>query len=647
MPLDQTPLISRRRLFGNPERGACRISPDGCWLAFSAPRDGVMNLWVCPRGDFAAARALTDDRKRGVSQFSWAYDNTHLLYAQDESGDENFHLHAVSIASGVARDLTPYPGVRGLLHAVSRKFRDEVLITLNRRDLRFADLYRVNVAGGQMSLVQHNPGMAGFITDDDFSVRLALAPQPDGGWMWLLPDGTKGWTAWQCIVAADAMTTHALQVGADGRTLYALDSRGRDTAALVAFDLAAATPTARLIAEHPRADVSELLTHAHSHAPLAYAVDVERREMHVLADSVRADVATLDAQNLGDWQLASRSDDDRLWVVRFSGDLNPVSYALFERDAQRVSKLYDCFPDLTDRAVAPLARMQPTTLTSRDGLALVSYLTLPVHADCTDQALTSSEPLPLVLLVHGGPWARDSFGYDPEHQWLANRGYAVLSVNFRASTGFGKAFVNAGDLEWGAKMDDDLCDAVDWAIARGIADPKRIAIMGGSYGGYATLWALTAHAERYACGVDIVGPSNLETLLASTPPQWEAMRAVLYRQLGHPDTAQGKALLKARSPLHRASAIRKPLLIGQGANDPRVKQAEADQMAAAMKANGIPVTYVLYPDEGHGFVRPANRLSFNAIAERFLAQYLGGRSEPASDDEIAGHTAVMVQDALR
>jgi dipeptidyl aminopeptidase/acylaminoacyl peptidase len=251
-----------------------------------------------------------------------------------------------------------------------------------------------------------------------------------------------------------------------------------------------------------------------------------------------------------------------------------------------------------------------------------------------------------VLLVHGGPWARDEFGYNAEHQWLANRGYAVLSVNFRGSTGLGKAFVNAADLQWGATMDDDLRDAVDWAVARGIADPKRIAIMGASYGGYATLWGLVSDAERYACGVDIVGPSNLETLMAAIPPQWEAARATLYRQVGNPDTPEGLALLKERSPLHRAAQIRKPLLIGQGANDPRVKQAEADQMAAAMKANGIPVTYVLFPDEGHGFQRPANALAFYAIAERFLARFLGGSCEPSTAAEIEGHTALMVEDAL-
>jgi dipeptidyl aminopeptidase/acylaminoacyl peptidase len=276
---------------------------------------------------------------------------------------------------------------------------------------------------------------------------------------------------------------------------------------------------------------------------------------------------------------------------------------------------------------------------------MVCYLTLPVHADVPDQAWVSRHPVPLVLLVHGGPWARDEWGYDAEHQWLANRGYAVLSVNFRGSTGFGKRFVNAGDLQWGARMDDDLVDAVDHVIRLGIADPARVAIMGASYGGYAALWALTEHPQRYACGVDIVGPSNLETLLASMPPHWESARAMLYRQVGDPGSPQGLQLLRERSPLHRAQRIRRPLLIGQGANDPRVKQAEADQMAAAMSANGIPVTYALYPDEGHGFVRPANRIAFNVIVERFLARHLGGRFEPSRPEEIEGHTTVMVHGA--
>jgi dipeptidyl aminopeptidase/acylaminoacyl peptidase len=633
--LDTPTLIPRATLFGNPERGACRISPDGRWLAYNAPRDGVMNLWVCPRDDLAAARPVTDDRVRGVRQFEWAYDGVHLLYQQDEGGDENFHLFAVRVDDGTLRDLTPYPGVRGLMQALSRQHRDEVLITLNRRDARFADLWRVTIASGEMRLVQENPGLVGFITDDRFRVRIALAPTPEGGWAWLKADAHGALTLWQSVAVADAMTTAPLHIDADGRTLYARDSRSRDTAALVAFDIDAAAPLARVMASHTRADVTEVLTDAQSHAPLACAFDLERRELQIIDESVRADVAFLDAQSLGEWSVASQTEDDRCWIVRATSDTNPASVQLYDRDTRRLRLLYDCMPAL---AGLPLSRMEPATIRSRDGLPLVAYLTRPVGA--------TQAALPLVLLVHGGPWARDSWGFNPYHQWLANRGYAVLSVNFRSSTGFGKAFVNAGDLQWGAKMDDDLRDAVDWAVAQGVADPARVAIMGGSYGGYAVLWGLVSDPERYACGVDIVGPSNLETLMAAIPPQWEAGRAMLYRQVGNPGTAEGLALLKDRSPLHRAAAIRRPLLIGQGANDPRVKQAEADQMAAAMKANGIPVTYVLFPDEGHGFQRPANSIAFNAITERFLARYLGGRHEPVGATEIDGHTALMVEDSL-
>jgi dipeptidyl aminopeptidase/acylaminoacyl peptidase len=638
--LKQTTLIARAILFGNPERGMCRISPNGEWLAFAAPRDGVMNLWLCPRDDLNAARPITNDRKRGVSSLTWAFDGEHVLYAQDEGGDENFHLLAVSIKSGVTRDLTPFPGARGMLHAVNRQHRNEVLISLNQRDPRFADIYRLNLTTGESILLQQNPGFVGFVTDDDFNVRIAMSPQHDGSMAVLKPNGANDWKPWLHVPASDAMTTHMMFVDADARTLYAMDSRDRNTAALVAFDLLSDQPVARIIAEDARADVSDLLEHANTHAPLAYGVNVERREFHVINESIRDDVSDLNARGLGEWRLSSRTEDDRTWTVNFSSDVNPGSNYLYQRESRKLTKLYDCYPVLAD---LPLARMQHTTLTSRDGLSMVSYLTLPVHADVRKEALTSSEPLPLVLLVHGGPWARDEYGYNSYHQWLANRGYAVLSVNFRASTGFGKSFINAGDGQWGAKMDDDLCDAVDWAIARGIADPKRIGIMGGSYGGYATLWGLSAHADRYACGVDIVGPSNLETLLASTPPHWEAMRATLYRQLGNPETPAGLALLRDRSPLHRAANIRKPLLIGQGANDQRVKQAEADQMVAAMKTNNIPVTYVLYPDEGHGFQRPANRISFNAMTEQFLAKYLGGRCEATTASAIEGNTAVVVE----
>jgi dipeptidyl aminopeptidase/acylaminoacyl peptidase len=360
-------------------------------------------------------------------------------------------------------------------------------------------------------------------------------------------------------------------------------------------------------------------------------VNYDRVRYVALDPAIRPDLDFLAAADIGDWSITSRTDDDSLWLVTGQSDIAPGAAYLYDRSAKTLEKLFDARPAL---AGAPLARMHPKIIKSRDGLNLVSYLTLPPGA---------AGPAPLILFVHGGPWARDAFGYHPYHQWLANRGYGVLSVNFRSSTGFGKSFINAGDHQWGAAMDDDLLDAVDWAITEGIADPDRIAIMGGSYGGYATLAGMTRNPARYACGVDIVGPANLETLMATIPPYWEGFRAQLIKALGDPDTDAGKTLLQDRSPVHRAGAIARPLLIGQGANDPRVKQAESDQMVAAMKANQIPVTYVLFPDEGHGFARPENNIAFNAITEQFLATHLGGRAEPFGPTELSDSTAQILE----
>jgi dipeptidyl aminopeptidase/acylaminoacyl peptidase len=605
-----------------------------------------MNLWVCERGhdihrSLEDARCITNDTNRGIYDFGWAYDGVHLLYLQDENGDENVHVFAVPAAGGTPRDLTPFPGVRANLDGVSRRQPGSILVGLNQRDARYPDLFRAELATGELTLVRENPGFLAFVTDDDYNVRLAFAPQPDGGRALLKRAGTQ-WVPWKVISALDSANTFPYAMNADNRTLYMLDSTGRDTAALVSYDVESDSPRATVIAEHPHADVNGAWMDVHTHAPLAWSATYERREIHVLDESLRKDVDYLDSLGLGEWQVASRTDDDQFWIVAASSDIGPASFHAYERAAKKLTKLYDARPELVG---APLARMQHTTLTSRDGLTLVTYVTLPVHA-AEDHPFTTNQRVPLVLLVHGGPQARDAWGYNPMHQWLANRGYAVMSVNYRASTGFGKAFIAVGDGQWGAKMDDDLVDAIEWAIARGIADPKRVCIMGGSYGGYATLWSMTANPDLYACGVDIVGPSNLETLAASIPPYWEAAKAQFFRMIGNAGTEEGQALMKARSPVYRAEMIRAPLLIGQGANDPRVKQAESDQMVAAMKANGIPVTYVLFPDEGHGFQRPPNTIRFNAITELFMSRYLGGRFEPIAPGEVDGNTAVMIEDSI-
>ncbi|HTB42599.1 MAG TPA: S9 family peptidase [Acetobacteraceae bacterium] len=631
-------LIPRAHLFGNPNRLNGTISPDGTHLAWVAPLDGVMNVWIAPRVTPEQARAVTHDTKRGVRDYYWAYDGQHLLFLQDRDGDENWRLHAVNVHTGETRTLTP-EGARATPAGTSRHVRDAVLVTLNQRDPSYPDLFRVELATGEMAVVAENPGFAGFMADDRYMPRLALRSTPDGGMDILRPASDGTWTDWDHIPAEDAFSTAVSHLNADGTTLYMRDSRGRDTAALVAVDLA--TSARKLLAADARADIGGVLTDRDTYAPLAYHVTVERLSYIALDPRVQPDLDFLAAQDIGDWWIMSRTEDDRLWIVGAHSDTRPGMAYLYDREARDLRLLYETRPELSG---APLSRMHPVTIPARDGLNLVCYLTLPRRVDLAGTGRPDA-PGPLVLLVHGGPWARDTFGYNSYAQWLANRGYAVMTVNFRGSTGLGKHVVNAGNLEWGRRMDDDLLDAVAWAVDQRVADPARIAIFGGSYGGYAVLASMTRNPELYCCGVDVVGPSNLETLLATVPPYWASFRAQLIRALGDPDTEDGRALLRERSPLHQAGRIRRPLLIAQGANDPRVKQAESDQMVGAMQANGVPVTYLLYPDEGHGFVRPENQLAFVAVAEQFLADCLGGEAAPVTAEELQETTMQVLEGA--
>lgn len=438
----------------------------------------------------------------------------------------------------------------------------------------------------------------------------------------------------ESIDYADSTNTGPGGFSRDGKILYWTDSRGRNTAILIAQDTA--TGEKNVLAQDARTDIAGTTNDPKTGKPDAYVVDYLKNEWHVLDPAVAADFAFLNAHLQGQFWITSRTYADDKWLVGVDPVTKPPATFLYDRKAKMLTRLYVSRPALED---APLAAMHPIEIKARDGLTLVSYLTLPVGSDPRG-IRRPDHPLPLVLFVHGGPHERDDYGYNAYHQWLANRGYAVLSVNYRGSTGFGKSFITAGDHQWGAKMQDDLDDAVDWAIHQGIADPKKVAIFGGSYGGYATLAGLAFTPDRYVCGVDLVGPSNLETLLASIPPYWESGRAALYRDIGNPATPEGKALLRARSPLFKADAIKVPLLIGQGAHDPRVNVAESDQIAAALKARNIPVTYLVFPDEGHGFHRPENNIAFNAVAEAFLSQCAGGRAEPISG-AIKASTAIV------
>jgi dipeptidyl aminopeptidase/acylaminoacyl peptidase len=611
----ETPLIARNALFGNPEKTQARISPDGRHLSWIAPRDGVLNVWVAPVGDIAAARPVTNDRQRGIRQHFWMPNATHVLYLQDQGGDENWRLHGVEIATGNDRDLTPLPGVQAQLIGVSPERPGTVLVGLNDRVPEWHDVYEIDVAtAGRKLVLKNEENFSGFAEDLQLVPRLATRSLADGDEILRRTPG--GWEPVLRVGQADTLTTGPLAIEQDGKTALLRSSVDRNTSALVRLDLATGAVTP--VAQDERADVADVWLEPRTRALQAYTVDYLTVTHSALDPAVAKDIEALTKALGAGFAVVSRTLDDRRWVVAADQPEHGLSYHLYDRGG--VTKLFDQRPALGGAA---LVAMTPVEIKSRDGLTLVGYLSRPVG---------TTGPLPLVLNVHGGPWARDSYGFDPEHQWLANRGYAVLAVNYRGSTGFGKAFVNSGDREWAGKMHDDLIDAIEWAVREGITTPDRIAIYGGSYGGYATLVGLTLTPTRFACGVDIVGPSNLKTLLDSIPPYWKSFYEELARRVGDPRTGEGKKLLEERSPLTHAASIARPLLIAQGANDPRVKQAESDQIVAAMKAKGIPVTYVLYPDEGHGFARPQNRNSFYAVSEAFLAECLGGRYEPVGTD---------------
>jgi dipeptidyl aminopeptidase/acylaminoacyl peptidase len=619
------PLIPRRVLFGNPDRAAVEVSPDGTQLSFLAPLNGVLNVWVAPLDDPQAARPVTKDAERGIRFYRWAYTNEHIIYLQDQKGDENWHVYAVHLPSGELRDLTPLENVNARIENVTHRIPGELLVAVNDRDPQLHDLYRVNLATGERTLVEKNEqGFANYLVDDDLRVRFAMRFSPDGG-MEVLAKREEGWAPFEQIPAEDSLTTSPAGFDKTGNVLYLIDSRGRNTGALFTVDLT--TGEKKLLAEDERADLGEVLLHPTEYTVQAVSFTYDRKQWRVLDPGIEADLLALRAVADGELEIISRSLDDRVWIAAFLMDNGPVRYYRYDRPQRRATFLFTNRSALESQ---PLVKMYPVIIPARDGLPLVSYLTLPPGTD-SDGDGRPHQPLPMVLNVHGGPWSRDSWGYDPEHQLLANRGYAVLSVNFRGSTGLGKNHLNAGNREWGGKMHDDLIDAVHWAIERRIARPDKVAIMGGSYGGYATLAGLTLTPEVFACGVDIVGPSNILTLIASVPPYWAPVLQMFKDRIGDFGTEEGRKLLTERSPLTHVDKICRPLLIGQGKNDPRVKQAESDQIVKAMQERGIAVTYVLYPDEGHGFARPENRLSFYAVTEAFLARHLGGRYEPIGD----------------
>ena len=617
----QPELIPREILFGNPTKVAPRISPDGNYLAYLAPYEGVLNVWVKTIGQ-DDDKVVTKDDDRGIRRFFWAGDSRHIVYLQDVGGNENWRLYAVNLITDDLKDFTPYEEVQVQIVDRNKNYPNELLIGMNKRDARVHDVYHLDLKTGELEMIVKNPGtVAGWVTDADFKVRGALHSNPEGGFMLTVRENEDA--DWEEVLtwgSDDAMTSGPLCFTKDGKAMYMQDSRNANTGRLVKYDLESGD--IEVVVEDPHYDVTNVMIHPDEYYPQAVVITRAKDEWTILDETIEADFEAIKKLEKGDFFVYNRDNADETWLVGFTKDNGPVKYFAFDRKTKKGTFLFDHRPELNEHK---LAEMEPVSFTSRDGLTIHGYLTYPPGLGKTN--------LPVVLNVHGGPWARDFWGFNPEAQWIANRGYACLQINFRGSTGYGKEFVNASDKEWGAAMHDDLIDGVNWAIEQGIADPEKVAIYGGSYGGYAALVGATFTPDVFCCAVDIVGPSNLVTLIESVPEYWKPLIAIFHKRVGNPKTE--KEFLESRSPLFKVDQIKIPMLIAQGANDPRVKQAEAEQIVAAMEEKGIDHEYMLFPDEGHGFAKPENRLKFYAAAEKFLAKHLGGRYEMSAEEAEA------------
>lgn len=624
------PLIPRDLLFGNPERTTPQISPDGKRIAFIAPDEkNILQIWVRTMGQ-QDDKMISSDKKRGIRRYFWTYDSDQLMYLKDNDGDENYHLYAVNMRTNVVRDMTPFQGVQADLVALDPNFPDEMLVGLNLRDSEKQDVYRVNLKNGAVELDTENPGnMVDWITDAQFKVRAGTATTPEGGAQFLYRDSPeKPWKILRVLQPTEEGRVASLSL--DGKTLFAISNQNANAERLLAINIE--TGKEAIVAEDPIYDIGNaefgaqgILIHPGKKTIQAVAFYRDRLQWQALDKSISADLEALEKIRKGQINIINRDLSDKLWVVSFTSDDAPVYYYIYDRSLRTAKALFSNQPKIEGLT---LAQMKPISFGSRDGLTIHGYLTVPPGIPAKN--------LPTVLLVHGGPWVRDTWGFNPQAQWLANRGYAVLMINYRGSSGYGKKFLNAGDREWGGKMQNDLTDGVNWIVKEGIADKKKIAIMGRSYGGYAVLAGLAFTPDVFAAGVDIVGPSNIISLLKSIPPDFVPMKAMYFRRVGDPE--KDMEFLKLRSPLFSVEQVKAPLLVIQGANDPRVKKKESEQMVEALRKANKVVNYFVYSDEGHYFLRSENRLHLNSKIEEFLAKQLGGRLEPVG--EIKGHSAV-------
>jgi dipeptidyl aminopeptidase/acylaminoacyl peptidase len=627
------PLIDRDIIFGNPEIAAAQLSPDGKYISFLKPWKDTRNVYVKAVNEpFSAARLLTTETKRPVAGYFWTRDSKYILYAKDNDGDENYNVYAVDPSAKPAagaeappsRDLTGLKGVRVMLYEVPKSDPDVVYIGLNDRDKAWHDLYKLKISTGEKTLMRKNTErITGWVFDLKGQLRMATRSAENGDTEMLRVDADGFTKVYSCSVFE---TCHPLQFQPGDQRLYMETNRGTDLISLVLFD--PQTSKTEMVESDPLGKVDfggALFSEANDELVETWYI-AARTKTYYKNKAFGDDVHWIE-HKFPDQEIivVSRTKDEQDWLVTAVSDTEPGEMLLFDRKTQTLT------PEFKVREKLPradLAQMKAVTYKSSDGLEIPAYLTLPKGAEAKN--------LPTLIIPHGGPWGRDQWGYNPLAQFFANRGYAVLMPNFRGSTGYGRTFLDAGNLEWGRKMQDDLTWGAKFLVSQGIADPKRLGILGGSYGGYATLAGVAFTPDLYAAAVDIVGPSNLITLMDSIPPYWESIRTMFYKRMGDPNTPQGKALLVEESPLTSADKIRTPLLVAQGANDPRVNRREAEQIVIALRDRGFPVEYILAPDEGHGFARPVNNLALFMASEKFLALHLGGKyQEGGSAEEVA------------
>lgn len=628
------PLIDRELFFGDPEIAGAQISPDGAYIAFIKPFKGTRNIWVKKTAEpFTNAKPVTADTKRPIPQYFWSRDGTYILFVQDKAGDENYNVYAVNPSEApaagqdvpTARNLTDVKGIRAAIYSVPRTEPDAIYVGLNDRDAAWHDLYKVKISTGERTLVRKNTErITAYYFDLKDQLRLATRSAENGDTEVLRVDADKFTKVYSCNVfeSCGPMRYHK-----DGQRVYFQTNKGSDID-LVRLELFnPTTGKEELVESDPlkRVDFGNASFSEVTDELIATSYDDERERIYWKDKAFEADYKALQKQLPGkEIAFTSTTNDEKLFIVAANADTDPGSTYLYDRTTKKLTLQYQIREKLNRAYLAP---MKAVRYPSSDGLEIPAYLTLPKGVEAKN--------LPAVIVPHGGPWFRDSWGYNSFAQFLANRGYAVLQPNFRGSTGYGKKFIDASNKQWGDKMQDDVTWGAKYLVSQGIADPKRIGIMGGSYGGYATLAGVAFTPDVYAAGVSIVGPSNLITLLESIPPYWEQIRKLFYERMGDPNTPEGKAQLLRQSPLTAAAKIKTPLLVIQGANDPRVNKRESDQIVIALRDRGFPVEYIVAPDEGHGFQRSVNNMSLFASSEKFLAKYLGGRYQETMTPEVA------------